>query len=88
MASPSIGGPGNVGHTLDGEEEVKELTRKRAFFKQIAENSKVGAGIAADWGCESKLQNATREPCHWYGFKPHNKCILVSMSHRLRLVLA
>lgn len=30
--------------------DVKELKRKRAFFKQMAENSRVGAGIAADWG--------------------------------------
>lgn len=32
------------------EEPVKELNKKRAFFKQRAENSRVGAGIAADCG--------------------------------------
>lgn len=48
IASPSIGGPGRVGHTLDWEEAVKQLKRKRAFFKQMAANSRVGAGIAAD----------------------------------------
>lgn len=29
--------------------------RKRAFWRQMAANSSVGAGMAADWGWESTL---------------------------------
>ena len=35
-------------------------SRKRAFRRQIAANSSVGAGMAADWGWESMLWE-TRE---------------------------
>ena len=38
-----------MGHMAE-EAVVKQLNRKRAFFKQTAENSRVGAGIAADCG--------------------------------------
>ena len=52
IASPLMGGPGKVGKTPSAQ----ELKRKRAFFKQMAENSRVGAGMAADWWWESRLE--------------------------------
>ena len=54
-ASPWMGGPGRVGQIPAGV-EVKQLNRKRAFFKHTAENSRVGAGMAADWVCVSRLE--------------------------------
>ena len=48
MASPWMGGPGRVGQVLE-DGVVKLLSKKSAFFRQTAENSRVGAGMAADW---------------------------------------
>ncbi len=51
-AFPCIGGPGKVKQedTFSGE------TKNRAFRRHVAANSRVGAGIAADWEWPSKLK--------------------------------
>lgn len=53
ISSPLIGGPGSVEHM--GVASSTEETKKRLFLRQMAANSKVGAGIAADWEWTSKL---------------------------------
>ena len=45
-ASPSIGGPGSV-EQVGGPPSTGD-TRNRPFLRQMAANSSVGAGMAAD----------------------------------------
>ena len=57
MSFPVIGDPGNA-EQVGGASRLAPLfgRRKRALRRQIAANSKVGAGMAALWGCDSILQ--------------------------------
>ena len=69
IASPHIGGPGRVGHASD-EDAVKPLSSKSAFLRQTAENSRVGAGMAADWGPRLARRNSSTVLQERLVFKP------------------
>lgn len=53
-ASPSIGGPGRVEQV--GVAPSTGETRNKPFLRQMAANSSVGAGMAADWEWTSELK--------------------------------
>ena len=56
MSLPVIGDPGSAEHVGGVPRSDLPGSRKSALRRQVAANSRVGAGIAALWGWDSMLQ--------------------------------